>query len=98
MKQWSLFLLITLFASSLFAETGLVRIFTQTNGVPAQVSETPMAAGSNYVTEAPPALAGYTFTHWTLNVAEAGTSRDELGRAYELLPYHLASRVCPRCR
>ena len=93
MKQWSLFLLITLFASSLFAETGLVRIFTQTNGVPAQVSETPMAAGSNYVTEAPPALAGYTFTHWTLNVTEAGTSRDELGRAYELLPYHLASRV-----
>ena len=93
MKQWSSLLFLFSITSSLFAETGLVRVFTQTNDIPHKVSEIPMAAGANYETDVPPTLAEYAFTHWTLNVAEAGASRDELGRAYERLPYHLADRV-----
>ena len=69
-----------------------VHVYEQTllsDGTATQLSDTILRTGSNYVTQAAPAMDGWIFTHWSISTAQEFGGRDRWGRAREAAPYLL---------
>lgn len=69
----------------------LVHVYERTvaGAVTNQLSDTVLATGSNYVTQAAPAIDGWLFTHWSISTAQVFSERDRWGRAWDAAPYTL---------
>ena len=84
-----------MFLASTNALADKVHVYQRTSagGEVKQLSDAMLDTGSTYTTVTAPSIAGYIFTHWSIDRSQEFNDRDVWGRALDAAPYLLLEQL-----